>query len=491
MNIIIAFVIGMIVAIVAAIIVAKAMNKKSAAAHEQALAAAKENTKLELAAQHTQALTKAESERDNAIQQIESLNGQIKSLKQEKLDAENAAKAELEKRLAEQHTTDEKKYNEMLNSKEQAHKTALETMNAHHEADLKSQKEQFDITIDSLKSQLSETTEKILKERQEDLDKKNQDSMEKLLTPLKMDMDNVKELMEKNKTTSDTLQGTMENMVKQTIEVGKNADKLADAMKNKGKVHGDWGEYLLENILSESGLRENEEFFRQKSYKGAYGNELRPDVVVCGPDGRKIIVDSKVSITAYTDALGEADTEKRNELIKNHYESVQKHVKELIEKEYPKYVEGSLDYVLMFVQNEGAYVMAMNYHPELIQEAFNKGVIIVNPTNLMLVLHLVLLSWQNTRQEDNCKQIIDAAKGMYEKVISIVDNCITLGNQLNTAMGTYSKLNGQLHEGNGNLLGKADKLKELGVSSTKKVTARSTQKKSAVTAIPKTTQNGN
>lgn len=354
---------------------------------------------------------------------------------------------------------------------------ALKASNAEEKAERESQYKQ---QLELLSAKFEATSQRMLKEHAEGLEKTNTDSVSKLIDPIKEEMKRVSDLMDKTKTSNDentnNLKGALEAMINQTQQLGKDATNLAEALKNKGKVHGDWGEHVLEDILEGSGLREGIEFSRQESFKGKNGNELRPDVIVNCADGKRIIVDSKVSLKNYTEALGADNEEQRKSAIKANYESVKKHVNELAEKQYPKYVADSLNYVLMFMPNEGAYVMAMNYDHALGQEAFRKGVVIVNPTNLMLTLHLVLQTWQNTRQEDNCLNIIKAANDMYDKVIGLVDTCNTLGTQLNTVSKTYQTAMKQLSEGTGNVQRRVEALKEMGVTSTKKV------KKKAVTA---------
>ena len=206
-------------------------------------------------------------------------------------------------------------------------------------------------------------------------------------------------------------------------------------------------------------------------------------VVTCA-DGKRIIIDSKVSLTAYTDALGAENEEERNAAVRRNYDSVKKHVKELADKQYPKFVPDSMNYVLLFIPNEGAYVMAMNYDHAIAQEAFRMGVIIVNPTNLMLTLNLVMQTWQNTRQEDNCKKILEAANGMYDKVLGLVDTCNTLGSQLDTAQSTYRRAMTQLSEGTGNVLRRVMGLKDMGITSTKRLRTR---KATNTDALPETT----
>lgn len=349
-----------------------------------------------------------------------------------------------------------------------------------YQKQLQFQEQHFNEITSRITAQLNIESNDILRKQQIELNKANSDNVEKLLNPLRQEMQNVRLLMAEtrsaNEKNTSSLEGALREMQKQTMQISQDATNLAEALKNRGKVHGDWGEQVLEDILLGSGLRLGIEYTCQQSFKGENGNELRPDVIVNCADGKHIIVDSKVSLTAYTDALGATTDEERQTLIKRNFESVKKHVKELADKQYPKYVANSMNYVLMFIPNEGAYVMAMNYDHSLAQDAFRQGVIIVNPTNLMMTLYLVLQTWQNTRQEDNCKKILYAADMLYEKVLSFVDNFNILGNQLNTLYGTYQKTSKQLTEGSGNILHRIETLKEMGVTSTRKLKSRNTTK---------------
>lgn len=341
----------------------------------------------------------------------------------------------------------------------------------------KQQQKYAQAQLDLLAERFESTSQRMIKERSEALTQANSEHIGNLLNPLKMEMENVRKLMNDtrsaNEKSNSSLEGKLEEMMKQTTQISKDATNLADALKNRGKVHGDWGEQVLEDILTGSGLIKDKEFTTQESFKGENGNELRPDVVINLSDGKRIVVDSKASITAYTDALGADNTVEQEQLIRSHYESVKKHVDELAAKQYPKYVDGSLQYVLMFIPNEGAYVMAMNYHNGLAQEAFRKGIVIVNPTNLMLVLNLVWQTWQNLRQEDNCKEILRVATNLHDKVVGIVDTCTTLGNQLSTAQRTFDTLNNQVCTGTGNLLGRVEGMRALGVASPKRPKVKS------------------
>lgn len=352
------------------------------------------------------------------------------------------------------------------------HKEILTAMEKRHTEGVEAERARFKETMDKVQEQMKNATGEILKQQQEELKKTNKESVEKLMMPLNQQMETINKLItdtrSSNEKSTASLEGALKQMVEQTQNVGRQADNLAEAMKNKGKVHGDWGEQVLDDILKGSGLREGLEYTKQEVVQIGNKESYRPDFIINTPEGGRIIVDSKVSLTAYTDAIGAETKEEYEQLVKKNYDSVWAHVMELAKKEYHKYVEGALNYVLMFMPNEGAYVMAMNYNRSLAQEAYRKGIIILNPTNLMLTLNLVLQSWNGTRQEDNCKKIIEAANGMYEKVVGLVDTGVSLSKQLSTAAGTCKTLTDQLSDGRGNLLKRVEDLRSMGITSTKR-----------------------
>jgi DNA recombination protein RmuC len=370
-------------------------------------------------------------------------------------------KAEFERRSNEQREQLEKQFENMLNQQKESNRQALET-----------QRELFGKSIEEMKASVKSTTEETLKHRQDEFAKSSEESLSHLLDPLKQNLKDMKQSVEDNKEKQISLQSAMETQIKslidQTNKTSESANSLADALKNRGKVHGDWGEQVLEDILTGSGLIEGVQYEKQQNVKDEDNANLRPDVIVHLPDKKNIIIDSKASLKAYADAMNAPTEEQRIECMKEHFRSVKKHVDELADKNYPKLVDNALPYVFMFIPNEGAYVMALNHDPGLLQYAYKKGILIVNPTNLMMALNIVLISWQQTQQEDNCKKIIELANGMYDKLINVVDSFSDLGNQLTTASKTYAKGMSQLSEGNGNLLGRAQKLKGLGITSTKK-----------------------
>ena len=335
------------------------------------------------------------------------------------------------------------------------------------QAQQKTFQDELTIARESMRAQF----EKEMLNRAEQLKKANTENMQQVVEPLKRELDLLREVVNKSKESSDkntaSLAQSIKNIIEHDLQRDKTTQTLADALKNRGKVQGDWGEQVLTNILRDSGLREGEEYFVQDNVKDGEGNNLRPDVIVNGADGSRVIIDSKVSLTAYADYVGAEDDHQRKVAIKANYDSIWKHVEELSKKNYYRVVEKAVPIVLMFVPNEGSYILAMNYDSSLGSKAYQKGILIINPTNLMVVLRLIFLTWQNTRQEKNYEAIRKAAAGIYEKYTTFAESYVALGRQIETARNTYEKGVGQLREGRGNLSSRLESLLQYGVTTSK------------------------
>ena len=347
----------------------------------------------------------------------------------------------------------------------------LQATKALHEQNAEAQRQVFQTELQLAREGMRAQFEKEMQARTEQLKKANTENMQQVVDPLKRELDLLRELVAKSKESSDKNTASLAQSIRTIIEHDQARDKttqtLANALKNRGKVQGDWGEQVLTNILHDSGLREGEEYFVQDNVKDEEGKNLRPDVIVKGADGTRIIIDSKVSLTAYSDYVGAEDDEQRKAAIKANHESIWKHVEELAKKNYAKLVDNAVPIVLMFVPNEGSYILAMNHDASLGSKAYQKGVLIINPTNLMVVLRLIFLTWQNTRQEKNYEAIRKAAAGIYEKYTSFAESYVALGRQIDTARNTYEKGVGQLREGRGNLSSRLESLLQYGVTTTK------------------------
>ena len=349
----------------------------------------------------------------------------------------------------------------------------LELTQQQAKKDDEERQERFATELKLAREQMRSQFEKELEVRSEAFKKQNTEQMAQVVGPLQKELESLRTLVNDSKAEQTKNTSALEASIKAVFEHDKERDKttqsLADALKNRGKVQGDWGEQVLENILADSGLREGIEYKKQVNVKAEDGNNERPDVVVYAADGTNIIIDSKVSLTAYTDYVGAEDDEERKAALKANYDSIWTHVCELSDKQYFKKVDKAMPIVLMFVPNEGSYILAMNKDPQLGTKAYKKGVLIINPTNLMVVLRLMFLTWQNTRQEKNNRDILQAASKIYEKYSTFAEGYVALGNQLRTVNNSYEEGVKRLTEGRGNLSKQLQDLLKYGLTTTKRI----------------------
>lgn len=326
--------------------------------------------------------------------------------------------------------------------------------------------------------------------KQSALQENNRLQMDELLKPIKEQFADFKKSVEESKTQNEVnkkeLQSTFEATMKlfqqeqqqavtslkeQTSKIGSDAANLTKALKGDSKMQGDWGEMVLETILENSGLRKDEEFFIQENTKDENGKNFRPDVIVRFPEGRSVVIDSKVSLTAYTDALAAETDEERERLMKSHALSVRKHIDELAEKDYSKLVEDAIGFVLMFIPNETSYIAAMKQQPDLSRYAYQKKIIIISPSNLLMALQLAYNLWQYDRQNKNVEKIVKTAADLYDKVATFEDTFTGIGDLLTRLSGIYDKAKKQLYDGTGNVMRRVESLKNLGVTPKKQIKA--------------------
>ena len=326
--------------------------------------------------------------------------------------------------------------------------------------------------------------------KQSSLQENNRLQMDELLKPIKEQFADFKKSVEESKTQNEVnkkeLQSTFEATMKlfqqeqqqavtslkeQTSKIGSDAANLTKALKGDSKMQGDWGEMVLETILENSGLRKDEEFFIQENTKDENGKNFRPDVIVRFPEGRSVVIDSKVSLTAYTDALAAETDEERERLMKSHALSVRKHIDELAEKDYSKLVDDAIGFVLMFIPNETSYIAAMKQQPDLSRYAYQKKIIIISPSNLLMALQLAYNLWQYDRQNKNVEKIVKTAADLYDKVVGFEDTFTSIGDLLTRLSGTYDKAKKQLYDGTGNVMRRVESLKNLGVTPKKQIKA--------------------
>ena len=255
--------------------------------------------------------------------------------------------------------------------------------------------------------------------------------------------------------------------------VGAETRRLTDALKGNTRVQGDWGEIILENILERSGLQQGREYEVQQTFTSPDGRRLLPDVIVNYPDGRCVVIDSKVSVAAYLSMVEADDAEARNAAAKAHLASVRAHINELKTKNYQDLTAGRhCDFVMMFIPHEGAYMAAMQLDSALWQYAFDSRVLIVSPTHLMAVIKLVEQLWRNDRQSRNAIDIATEAGRMLDKLSGFLADMEKIDSSLNAARRAWDGAYNKLATGTGNLLGRAERLRAMGAKATRDLPSR-------------------
>lgn len=400
-------------------------------------------------------------------------------------------KASYEKQLTTQTTVHEKQLESVKTSYEQQLADLRNQMihEREYEANLREESnKQWAQRLEALKQEMQKTTMEQLVAKQSSLQEHNRTQMDELLKPIKEQFVEFKKSVEESKTQGEVnkkeLQSTFEatmrlfqqeqqqavsSIKEQTQRIGSDAANLTKALKGDSKIQGDWGEMVLENILENSGLRKDQEFFIQENTKDDNGHNYRPDVIVRFPEGRSVIIDSKVSLTAYTDAVSAETEEERERFLREHTKSVKKHIDELAEKDYGKLVDDAIGFVLMFIPNETSYIAAMKQQPDLSRYAYQKHVIIISPSNLLMALQLAYNLWQYDRQNKNVEKIVKSAADLYDKVAGFGETFEDIENIIAKLSGTFSKAKNQLYEGNGNVMRRIETLKTLGVTPKKQI----------------------
>lgn len=327
--------------------------------------------------------------------------------------------------------------------------------------------------VETLRVQFANLAQQHLKASSEGLSELNRRRLDELMAPFQAQLKEFRQAFEDDKKQQIANKASFDQAItdlgNRALQIGVDAENLAKALKNESKTQGDWGEMVLSNILSAAGLKEGRDYFPQAQEVDAQGNKLIPDVEIPLPNKEKLLVDSKASVTAYLDYVAATDDELREQAVKAHVASVRKHMEELAEKDYIKKVKGSQGYILMFIPNEGSYLLAMERDRKLATDAFRRHVIIVNPTTLLLCLQIVALLRSRESQNENAEKISAAAAKMYEKFATFSTTFVDLGKRLDGISDAYRKANGQLCEGPANVVKQLESLKEMGVVTTKSV----------------------
>ncbi|MFM5522711.1 DNA recombination protein RmuC [Aeromonas jandaei] len=300
----------------------------------------------------------------------------------------------------------------------------------------------------------------------------NQNSLDLLLTPLKEQLEGfrrqVGETHAQETAQRHSLKFELERLAELNARMTEEAAALTRALKGDSKQQGNWGEIVLARILSECGLREGHEYHTQVNIEVEKGKRYQPDVIVHLPQDKDIIIDAKVSLTAYERWYNADDELEKAVALKEHVASVRNHIRELGRKDYQQ-LPGvrTLDYVLMFVAVEPAFLTAMEADPSLVRYGLDNNILLVSPTNLMVALRTIENLWRYERQNQNARQIAERAGRLYEKLRLFVEEMQQMGGSLHKAQESYDKAMGRLVNGRGNLIAQVERFRELGVEVTK------------------------
>ena len=386
----------------------------------------------------------------------------------EKQEAEKrylAAQQEAEARHEREKTTLRDQYAQQLAQQE-----------ARHQQDRQRQQEQWKEQLNTLKLQFDKLTQDHLTTQREALKQQNSESITLLINPLKQSVDTFSQQFATTMKTQGERGSVMEEAVKalsqQTQRLDKTTDNLTNALRGSNKTQGNWGEEVLANILENSGLVEGRDFTTQASVTDEGGRRSIPDVVVHLGEHPSVIIDSKASLTAYFDYVEAEDEISRTAAAKAHVASVRSHVRELVSKNYPAKIKGAQNYVLMFIPNEGSYILAVNSDAKLTGDAYRQGVILVNPTNLMLALRLVYLFGQSEKQAENVNTIILEARKLYEKFATFSKSFADIGGKINSLSATYATAEGQLLSGRFNFARQLEGWKDKGLITNSQIDPR-------------------
>lgn len=330
---------------------------------------------------------------------------------------------------------------------------------------------------EQLAERFSELAAKALVDNSRSLEEQNKRSLDSILAPVRDNIENFRKTIVERYDNEARERYALGERVRElhdlNIAIGRQTQRLTDALQGNSRMQGDWGEMILDNILSASGLRRDFEYTVQETVTDAEGRRLRPDVVINYPQGHRLIIDSKVSIQDYLNMLAANNDNDRERFAKAHIQSVRKHIGELRSKNYQQAVgTPAFDYVLMFIPHEGAFLAAVDLDSALWQTAYESRVLIISPAHLMSIVKLIEQMWCQERQNNNALAIADEAGKMLDKFRGFLEDMERIDRGINTARDAWEAAIGKLSKGPGNLIGKARKLEDLGARAKRRLPAR-------------------
>lgn len=348
-----------------------------------------------------------------------------------------------------------------------AEKAGLEHHISQHKADLAEMRDQFTKDFQILANKIFDTNS-------EKFTLQNRSNLDQVLNPLKERIADFQKKVEETHTSNiketTGLREELRHLKDMSRKMTTEAENLTRALKNDSKIQGNWGEMILESILENSGLARDREYFIQQSFTNENGKRLQPDVLIKLPEDKWIVIDSKVSLKAYEQYITDEDEADTQSNLRAHLLSVKTHIRSLADKKYQELGIGkNLDFILMFIPIEPAYLLALQKDHSLFQEAYDRNIILVSPTTLIASLKIISSTWKHEFQNRNAMEIADRGKKLLEKFIGFAEDFEKIGEQLNRTEKTYADAMNKLRDGRGSLVSQAKQLEELGVKTNKQL----------------------
>ena len=340
-------------------------------------------------------------------------------------------------------------------------------------------KTSYDEQLKLFREQVTTATEKLLKDRSAELQSTNVQQIDTILKPIKENIFTMQKSMDDNKNAhikaTSSFEQAMKDMMQQTMTIGESADRLSNALQHKNKTAGNWGELVLTELLESQGLQKGVHFEVQQTLRDSEGrtalheesgSRMIPDVILHLADNRDVVVDSKVSLTAFVEYMNADDDATRKDAAQRHIVSIKNHINELMKKEYSKYIappRQSVDFVILFVPNEGALQLIMSLEPKLWREALEKKVFIAGSQTLAAALRIIDLTWVSVKQNENTQKVMDEARKLIDRVNQFYDAFKSVGDKIDAASKEYKKVTDKVKDGSQSILGAGHRLEELGV----------------------------
>ena len=336
----------------------------------------------------------------------------------------------------------------------------------------KEQKEEVEKLQEKFTKEFENLANKILEEKTSKFTEQNKENLKNILTPLQDKIQLFEKKVEDTHKESIDYHAALRQQILGLREMNEQMSKetlnLTKALKGDSKMQGNWGELILERVLEKSGLEKGREYEVQQSFVTEDGNRVFPDVVINLPDGKKMVVDSKVTLTAYERYINEEDDIEKAQHLKEHVMSIRRHVDQLSEKNYQDlYQMESPDFVLLFIPIESAFALALNEDISLYNKAFEKNIVIVTPSTLLATLRTIDSMWTNQKQQENALEIARQAGALYDKFEGFVADLVKVGNKIKDSKTEYDNAMSKLVDGSGNLINRVENLKKMGAKAKK------------------------